>query len=98
MSNFYPNNNIENIVFYGKQGQSINNHICFMCILVLVILFMIYDFYKNRKSPEKKLKSCNSCNKNKNINENENINEEKHNNLILKYETENFREIFNKSE
>lgn len=100
MSNFYPNNNIENLVFYGNQKQNINHHICFGCILVSVILFMFYDFYKNRKiniqsksnNMNLKLgKSCTSCNKNKNDNQ------EEHNNLILKYETENFREIFNKS-
>lgn len=106
MSNFYPNNNIENLVFYGNQRQNINHHICFGCILVSIILFMLYDFYQNRKKNRKsksnniqsKLgKSCTSCNKN-NSQSKKDDNQEEHNNLILKYETENFREIFNKTE
>lgn len=95
MSNFYPNNNIENLLNYNNlQRQNLNHHICFGCILGSVILFIIYDLYKT-KLPNKIIKnnkkSCTTCQGNKN-------NEEDNNNLILKYETKNFREIFNKSE
>lgn len=97
MSNFYPNNNIENLLNYNNlQRQNINHHICFGCILVSLILFIIYDLY-NKKSYKSstttqinKKKSCTTCQGN--------TNNEEHDNLILKYETKNFREIFNKSE
>lgn len=96
MSNFYTNNNIENLLHYNNLSKNNNfNHICFGCIVIFIILFITYDFCTkkyNKLIKKEKKKTCTTCQGNKNI-----VKEE-HNNLILKYETENFKEIFNKSD
>lgn len=101
MSNFYMNNNIENLLNYNNAIKSNNiNHILFGIIVISIILYLVYDLFswKNKKKNitfennnlQKNRKGCTTCQSNK-------VKEEQ-NNLILKYETENFKEIFNKSE
>lgn len=103
MSNFYNyNNNIDNLLNYTDiQNHKNYQHICFGCITLGIILYIAYDMIliqkQKQKQNQKKIqkqdithtrgKACTSCNK-KNI---------QTNNLILKYETENFKEIFNKN-
>lgn len=103
MSNFYNYNNIDNLLNYNELQNNKNyQHICFGCVTLGVILYIVYDIILLQKQKEKqqqknkqnfihnKTKACTTCNKN-------NKNEES-NNLILKYETENFKEIFNKND
>lgn len=107
MANFYSNNNnIDNFLNYDSiYKNNLNNmfyqHICFASIFLFIIIYMIYDYFhckqKSNLETTKKKKTCTSCKYNNSKNTNTNTQKEENNNLILKYETENFKEVFNKS-
>lgn len=111
MSNFYNNNNynIDNFLNYDSMYKNnfsnlFYQHICFASIFLFIIIYLIYDYFRCKKKSnivKKKKRACTSCQYNNHFGKNDknikNTQKEENNNLILKYETENFKEVFNKS-